>query len=216
LCSLSLSFYLYLSFTHSLLFPPFDLLDFLSCLTLLFSLPPRVACAAVRTHFSVVAVSYLIVILCNAYIFVWCLAAYGAIDAYNDSVSTDEDSSADDEDDSDPSASWGVLFFFLSLSLYWGSEVLKNISHVTTAGTIATWWYNDQSVTSAVSGSFCRATTSSLGSIAFGSLIVAFLQVLEDMARKGERDGNVLACIARCLIQCFKNVAEYFNRWAFV
>jgi hypothetical protein len=176
----------------------------------------KVACAAIKEHFSVVFVSYLVVIFGTGWSFVWFLAFYGAIQAQSDDSSSSTGTDDYNNDDySSVSTSYSAIFFFLSISLYWGHEVLKNISHVTTAGSVASWWY-DPNVTSVVTGSFCRATTSSLGSIAFGSLIVAILQVLENMARKGQRDGNVLACIARCIIACFKNMAEYYNRWAFV
>jgi hypothetical protein len=177
----------------------------------------KVACAAVKEHFSTVFVSYLVVIMGTAWSAVWMLSAFGvykAAEADADNAS-DNDVNTDDSTTTNVSNSYGAAFFFLSISFYWGHEVLKNISHVTTAGAVASWWY-DPNVSSVVAGSFCRATTSSLGSIAFGSLIVAVLQVLENMARKGQRDGNMLACIARCIIACFKNMAEYFNRWAFV
>ena len=32
-----------------------------------------------------------------------------------------------------------LVFFFLLVSLYWTGETLSNISHVTTAGTVASW-----------------------------------------------------------------------------
>ena len=37
------------------------------------------------------------------------------------------------------------------------------------------------------------------------------------MARKNQnQNGGIMACMATCIIACFKNMAEYFNRWAFV
>lgn len=40
------------------------------------------------------------------------------------------------------------------------------------------------------------------------------------MAERAERNNDggaaLFACIARCLLQCLEDVAEYFNRWAFV
>ena len=35
----------------------------------------------------------------------------------------------------------GIVFFFLLLSFYWTSQVIKNVVHVTVAGTYASWYF---------------------------------------------------------------------------
>lgn len=89
-----------------------------------------------------VFVSYFLVIVSTAWACTWGLAFFAAVKA-------SEDASADATDDSyDPygdntssvSSSYGALIFFLCISFYWGGEVTKNVSHVTTAGTVASWW----------------------------------------------------------------------------
>lgn len=170
----------------------------------------KVACQAVREHFSVLLVSYFTILKSTIYVCVWVLvfaAAYKSgvtttTDSYGDTVTTTSDN-------------FGTIMFFVLLSLYWTQEVLKNITHVTTAGVVASWWY-DPSRSNVVSGAYCRATTTSLGSIAMGSFFVAVLQVLEDMARNARRENNALACIAECILSCLRSILEYFNRWAFV
>ena len=84
---------------------------------------------------------------------------------------------------------------------------------------------------------FGRASTLSLGSIAFGSLIVTLLDVLrlvlEAVRNLATEQGNrmclyhpiklatnvlclaieaCLACCAACFIGCIQNLVEYFNR----
>jgi len=119
----------------------------------------KVACSAIREHFAVVAVSYLVVIMGVAWSAVWCLAAWSVFEKMQDDTDTDNSGSTDDEEQQNMSSSYSALFFFLSISFYWGQEVLKNVSHVTTAGSVASWWYSPNA-TGVVSGSFCRATTS--------------------------------------------------------
>ena len=105
-----------------------------------------------------------------------------------------------------------------SCSFYWGAEVFRNIGHVTTSGVVASWWF-EPNRTNVVGSSLARATTTSLGSIAFGSLIVAVIQALKtivDSSRKNGGQNNFFSCIASCILACLRDMAEYFNRWAFV
>jgi len=108
-----------------------------------------------------------------------------------------------------------LVYFFLLVSLYWGSTTIKNILHVTVAGATAAWYYAVQG-SSAVTGAFGRAMTTSFGSICLGSLIVAILKALEQMAREARKQGGAGACVAECILGCLVSLMEYFNRWAFV
>jgi hypothetical protein len=112
------------------------------------------------------------------------------------------------------SASYAA-FFFMLLSFYWGLQVFKNISHTAIAGTVATWWYSAESA-GATGSSLKRACTTSLGSICFGSLLVAIIQVLRSMAESAKQEGNGAACLAECILGCLQSLVEYFNRWAYV
>jgi len=116
-----------------------------------------------------------------------------------------------------------AMMIFLLLGLYWTQQVITNIIHVTTAGTIGTWWFTPLAdyntfCSSTVTGSLHRACTYSFGSICFGSLLIAIMQVLEQMARGRRRNGeaNILTCIIQCIIMCLREWLEYFNSWAFV
>ncbi|KAG9410958.1 putative choline transporter, neither null mutation nor overexpression affects choline transport [Aphanomyces cochlioides] len=108
-----------------------------------------------------------------------------------------------------------VAYFFLLVSFFWGVNVFTNIIHVTVAGTVATWWYTSESK-GATGASLKRATTTSLGSICLGSLIVAILQALRQLAEEARRQGDCAACIAECILNCLQSLMETFNRWAFV
>jgi hypothetical protein len=120
------------------------------------------------------------------------------------------------------SSSNGITLFLLFLSYYWVHQVLTNTVHVTTAGTIGTWWFVPDEAnscwSSAIQDSFCRATTYSFGSICFGSLLVAIVQALRalnHMSRNNE-DMQMLTCIIDCILGCIEDIIEYLNKWAYV
>lgn len=72
--------------------------------------------------------------------------------------------------------------------------------------------------------SFGRASTLSLGSIAFGSLIVTLLELLKMILQMAQNNANAdgqpieaaLACCAQCFIGCIEGLVEYFNRYAYI
>ena len=65
-------------------------------------------------------------------------------------------------------------------------QVIRNVVHCTTAGTVASWWFI-QSAPSPTLGALKRSLTTSFGSICLGSLIVAILQVDDARARARSR-----------------------------
>ncbi|KAL9186603.1 hypothetical protein ACHAXT_005841 [Thalassiosira profunda] len=117
----------------------------------------------------------------------------------------------------------GFLVFALLLSYYWTFQVIKNVVHVTVAGTVGTWWFVPTEASSccshAVRDSFVRSVTTSFGSICMGSLLVAIVEASKQMVRnlrESEDGGGVLLCLAECLLSCLQDILEYFNTWAFV
>mmetsp|Transcript_1438 Transcript_1438/g.3154 ORF Transcript_1438/g.3154 Transcript_1438/m.3154 type:complete len:487 (+) Transcript_1438:163-1623(+) len=114
------------------------------------------------------------------------------------------------------------IVFLLFVSYYWTFGVLTNTIHVTTAGTVGTWWFVPHEAnrcwSSAIRDSFCRATTYSFGSICLGSLLVAVVQALRMMARRAREsdDMQLLLCLVECILACIQDIVEYFNKWAYV
>lgn len=127
---------------------------------------------------------------------------------------------SDEMCDTDPPNGFAIMF--MVLSFYWTHQVITNCMHCTTAGTVGSWWFSgfgDPSMCSRdVTDSAARTVTYSFGSVCFGSLIVAILQLLEAMARNARqnRDAQLLALILECLLSFLRAWVEYFNSWAFV
>lgn len=115
-----------------------------------------------------------------------------------------------------------VLYVFFILSFYWTHQVIQNVLRATVAGTVGTFWFSPLEAASfcsrGVSDSLVRSTTYSLGSICFGSLIVAIIQVMRSLLRStaNNRRSGILRCIAECILLYIERIAEYFNKWAFI
>ena len=114
------------------------------------------------------------------------------------------------------------VVFLLFLSYYWTHQVLQNTMHVTTAGVIGTWWFAPEEANQwwapALTDSLIRATTSSFGSICFGSFLVAVVQALralEHYARSND-DMTFVVCIVQCILACIQGILEFLNRWAYI
>ena len=106
-----------------------------------------------------------------------------------------------------PWAWWLLLNHLFHASFVVMAQVFKNVSRATTSGVVGTWWFEPAHAghfcSTAVTGSFIRSITYSLGSICFGSLIVAILQMLRDTLRRAQNDrngGGILSCIAVCIL----------------
>jgi hypothetical protein len=115
----------------------------------------------------------------------------------------------------------GVLCGMM-LIYFWGTFVLKNVISVTVAGTVAAW-KNASTSPFITLGAWLRAVTLNLGSICFGSLIVAILEtirwMLSILASIANQSGNccvacILSCVS-CLIGCIESWIEFFNRFAY-
>ncbi|KXN90606.1 Protein PNS1 [Leucoagaricus sp. SymC.cos] len=130
------------------------------------------------------------------------------------------------------SAKVAGLIFFETFAFLWASQVIGNVALATLAGGPYGCWYyfgpkgsyGGEMPSNPTISAFGRASTLSLGSIAFGSLIVTLLDlvrlILESVRNAAAEDGNpvavCLACCAACFIGCIENLVEYFNRYAYI
>ncbi|KAL4086118.1 hypothetical protein PRIC1_014740 [Phytophthora ramorum] len=188
----------------------------------------KAACAALKEHSAVFGLAFFLVLQQLAWMALWGVASLGMHQIF-----VDADPDCDREIDlASRGRSHGGLcvglpaylaMFYMLVSVYWGQQVLQNILTCTTAGVVATWWYQPNAQKATV-GALYRSVTTSFGSICFGSLIVAVLQALRTMADMAKRRANeenngglaCLACMAECILSCLANVMEYVNQWAYV
>lgn len=115
------------------------------------------------------------------------------------------------------------LIFYLTFAYIWTSQVLAAVILMTLAGGVYGQWYyngpNAPQLKGANRKAFGRATTTSLGSAAFGSLIVTVLEIIKQLlqvisrqeAAEGDAISAILACIAACCVSCISGLVQYFN-----
>jgi len=106
----------------------------------------------------------------------------------------------------------GVLLVF-----YWTNQVIMNVVHVTISGVGATVYFmNAHMPSNPTWHSFRRAMTTSFGSICFGSLVVAILQLLHALCRAAASNRrSFIAVCALCLVSCLERLVQFFNKYAF-
>jgi len=100
--------------------------------------------------------------------------------------------------------------------------VAMNVTVAAYAGVYGRWYFGKAGPMTIPS--FKVALTTSLGSICFGSFIVATIRTLEVLASACERDAAencnivmaLIACCLRCLLSCIGDIIEYFNSWAYI
>jgi len=185
---------------------------------------------AVKGNAGVVALAYLVVLVSYGFAVVWMLALAGVYDKEGLCSGSTTGSSGVNSDGTSAQVTcqanlaWGYYFLML-LSMFWTQQVFQNTIHVTIAGVVSTWWFSPAEANSCCSpgirDSFVRATTTSFGSICFGSLLVAIIQTLRAMvqnARNGDNDGCAafMLCLVECLLRCVEELLEYFNKFAYI
>jgi hypothetical protein len=123
---------------------------------------------------------------------------------------------------------YGWAYFWLLLSLFWTSAVISNVVHCTASSAVSAWWVTPQPSAATVHEGFERATTTSLGSICFGSLLVALVRTLrsalhvatKQLARLNSSSSalrtlqSLLTGLLRRLLALLDRLMVYFNRYA--
>eukprot|EP00058_Branchiostoma_floridae_P004452 XP_002589940.1 hypothetical protein BRAFLDRAFT_127837 [Branchiostoma floridae] len=108
----------------------------------------------------------------------------------------------------------------------WMLQFLIGCQHVTIAGAVATWFFtrNKKKMQSPISKSMGRLIRYHLGSVAFGAMIIALVQLARIIlayiqnrlkGRAGEVADFCLRCLACCL-WCFEKVLKFINRNAYI
>ncbi|KAJ7287527.1 DUF580-domain-containing protein [Mycena rebaudengoi] len=164
-----------------------------------------------KHHMSVYVVAFLALIL-QALLAVWftfaAIATYAKYTPGNPSCATDGGCS---------SGKVAGLIFFEVFSFLWTSQVIGNAPLA--AGTTSARAAEGEMPKHPTLSAFGRASTLSLGSIAFGSLIVTLLELLKMVLNAAQHSANAdghpveacLACCAACFVGIIESLVEYFN-----
>lgn len=117
-----------------------------------------------------------------------------------------------------------LIVLYLVFSYYWTSQVIKTIIHVTDSGVFATFYFLEGTPSGTGStptlSSLKRACTTSIGSVCYGSLIIAILSttrfILRSIARSDDDACGFIAACLECLLSWIEQLVEYFNHYAYV
>lgn len=107
---------------------------------------------------------------------------------------------------------------YVVFSWYWTSEVIMNVLQTCIAGVFATFYFvhgTGQTVRNPTRNSLIRATTYSLGSICFGSLLVAIIRTWRFLLQLLRDDNSVAGLVVDCLLSILESLVTYFNYYAY-
>ena len=178
------------------------------------------AIKAIKANFyGLMSTAYILLLVQVLNMIIWSVAMLGVV-SYFDSYKTNNE-----DEENTKSTSTFLAYSSMIFSLYWSIEVIKNILQVTTAGAVATWYFQPERP-SPVRGSLFRSLTTSIGSICFGSLLVAIVETVRDFVHlirnkvnNNNRNRNlvhaVLICILDQILAWLEAAICYFNRYAF-
>jgi len=118
------------------------------------------------------------------------------------------------------------LMFYQVFAFFWITAFISAVYQHVVAGSVAGWYFSRDVMSTrpretAVS-SLLHAVTSSFGSLAFGSLVLAFIQFLNfllETTKKSNAKNRALVCIInglQCLLGCIQGIVQYINKFAYI
>lgn len=206
-----------------------------------------IALASIKDNHGLWILAYAVTFKSYAWIVLWCSAVLEMVYFSPEWV---YDCGSDSDDWSNAictiSTRGKFLAFGMLLSLFWTCQVISNMFHTTIAGVVGTWWFDPEEARSAsaqgrsgglfgfcgcspaIWNSYLRSGIHSLGSIAFGSFLIAVLKVVQIVVRCGrqQRDAqrrarsiqgtDFLFCLLQYFVDQLERLMQYVNVWAFV
>ncbi|KAK3925681.1 Choline transporter-like protein 1 [Frankliniella fusca] len=116
---------------------------------------------------------------------------------------------------------WYNLF-----ALFWFTQFIVSCQHMVIAGAVSAWFFtrNKDHLDAPLSNSFYNLVRYHLGSVAFGSLLIAIVQMARAVlawiqARLKGSDNDISKCLFRtcqCCLYCFEKILKYLTRNAFI
>lgn len=117
---------------------------------------------------------------------------------------------------------------FYVFGFFWSYNFIVAIGQCTIAGAVATWYFKREKpkfMPLEILKSFSRIFFFHLGSMAFGSLILAIVQTIRfllyklqtSLAKKKESAiVNILCCCLQCILACFEKFVFFLNKNAYI
>ncbi|KAF5304006.1 hypothetical protein FQA39_LY01791 [Lamprigera yunnana] len=116
-------------------------------------------------------------------------------------------------------------FYNIFITL-WLLQFLIGCQHMVIAGAIACWYFtrNKNHVKGPIAYGFYNLTRYHLGSVSFGSLVIAIIQMLRILLKMLEtylssHNGKCASCLVKCCqccLCCFESILKYLTRNAYI
>ena len=116
-----------------------------------------------------------------------------------------------------------VYFVFCGL---WTNAFLSAVIQFIVASAAVIWYFKQERATMPITRSIYRAFRYHLGSLAFGSFILAVLQMLqlimlyvEKLAKSSGNQNKLIVCVIKyfqCYLACLERLVEFINRNAYI
>ncbi|EGC38805.1 hypothetical protein DICPUDRAFT_148495 [Dictyostelium purpureum] len=120
------------------------------------------------------------------------------------------------------------LMYFMIFAFLWASSFISAVFQHCVAGVVSNWYFSrDPTGKSAVGqenafNSLGRAFTTSIGSLAFGSLIIGFIEFMQFMLQvcKNSNATNklvvmVVSCL-QCILGCIESIVRWINKFGYI
>ncbi|BGP41470.1 pH nine-sensitive protein 1 [Rhodotorula kratochvilovae] len=167
--------------------------------------------AIAKAHPSVYVIALIGTVLVTAYSVFWSISVIAIYQKWSPN--------AEGSGTSGGNASSGALIglmVFAVFNYYYVTQFITNLFLTTEAGIFGGYYYGGREAKRLSWGAFKRASTYSFGSIAFGSLIVALLDLLRAFfqllrsyeSSEGNAIGACIACCAQCCIGIITNLVD--------
>lgn len=190
----------------------------------------EVASAAMRNSPTIFGVGLLALLAQAIWSVTWGLAAAGAGTYINSTSNSTATFAIVDPMPQLSSSDSGriTLIFLLLLSFFWVSTFIHDVVSFTAAATTGDWWYKGEAERHPVRHALCRAVTTSCGTLAFSSLIVATVKAARKLyelyLRQAKKSGELarnpllqaLACLGCIVLCCLERIVNFANEWAVV
>nr|XP_053656194.1 choline transporter-like protein 4 isoform X2 [Cherax quadricarinatus] len=121
------------------------------------------------------------------------------------------------------------LHIYNVFALFWSMFFVSAFGEMVLAGTFASWYWafnkSKDVPTLPVTSSFCRTIRYHIGTLAFGSLIIAIVRMIRvileyiDHKIREKTDSKIIRCImccCRCCLWCLEKFLKFINRNAYV
>lgn len=118
------------------------------------------------------------------------------------------------------------LMFFQVFAFLWITAFLSAVYQHVVAGSVAGWYFSRDVMSSrpreTAFSSLFHAVTTSFGSLAFGSLVLAIVQFLNymlEVSKKSNTQNRLLVCLInglQCILGCIQGIVQYINKFAYI